>query len=69
MAREIISFKKNFEGKAGQGYVINPSSMILPVEKDVMTLQFTNLWRLSCIGLLIRETQDILLKIMTWMIG
>ena len=24
MAKEIISFQKDFEGKAGQGYVIHP---------------------------------------------
>jgi hypothetical protein len=43
MAREIISFQKDFEGKAGQRYVIHPDSMTLPVGKDVMTLPFTNL--------------------------
>ncbi len=43
MAREIINFQKDFEGKAGQGYVIHPGSMILPLVKGVMTLPIANL--------------------------
>jgi predicted AAA+ superfamily ATPase len=43
MAKEIINFQKDFHGKAGQGYVIHPGSMILPLGKGVVTLPLSNL--------------------------
>lgn len=43
MAKEIVNFQKDFEGKASQGYVIHPGSMTLPLAKGVVTLPFANL--------------------------
>ena len=43
MAKEIVNFQKDFEGKASQGYVIHPGSMTLPLGKGVVTLPFANL--------------------------
>ncbi len=43
MAKEILSFQQDFEGKAGQGYVIHPGKMILPLGKGVLTLPLNNL--------------------------
>jgi len=43
MAKEIIAFQRDFKGKAGQGYVIHPGKMILPLGKGVMTLPLINL--------------------------
>jgi len=43
MAKEIVNFQKDFEGKAGQGYVIHPGQMTLPLGKGVMTLPLANL--------------------------
>jgi hypothetical protein len=43
MAKEIINFQKDFVGKAGQGYVIHPGSMTLPLAKDVITLPLAGL--------------------------
>ena len=40
MAKEIINFQKDFVGKAGQGYVIHPGLMTLPLAKGVITLPF-----------------------------
>ena len=43
MAKEIINFQKDFGNKAGQGYVIHPGKMTLPLGKGVITLPLTNL--------------------------
>ncbi len=43
MAKEIINFQKDFVGKAGQGYVIHPGTMTLPLAKGVITLPFAGL--------------------------
>ena len=43
MAREIINFQKDFEGKAAQGYVIHPGKIILPLGKGVTSLPLANL--------------------------
>ena len=43
MAKEIFNFQKDLEGKAGQGYVIHPGQMTLPLGKGVMTLPLANL--------------------------
>jgi predicted AAA+ superfamily ATPase len=43
MAKEIINFQKDFEKKAGRGYVIHPGSMTLPLGKRVVTLPLENL--------------------------
>lgn len=43
MAKEIINFQKDFEGKADQGYVIHPGPMTLPLGKGVVTLPLANL--------------------------
>jgi uncharacterized protein len=43
MAKEIVSFQRNFEGKAGRGYIIHPGQITLPVVKGVMTLPLANL--------------------------
>jgi uncharacterized protein len=43
MAKEIINFQKDFYGKAGQGFIIHPGSMILPLGKGVVTLPLSNL--------------------------
>jgi predicted AAA+ superfamily ATPase len=43
MAKEIINFQKDFEGKAGQGYVIHPGKMVLPLGHGVISLPLTNL--------------------------
>jgi len=43
MAKEIINFQKDFKGKAGQGYVIHPGNMILPLGKGVISLPLTHL--------------------------
>jgi hypothetical protein len=43
MAREIANFQKDFEGKAGQGYVIHPGKMILPLGKGAISLPLANL--------------------------
>ena len=43
MEKEIMTFQKDFEGKAGEGYVIHPGSMILPLGKGVVTLPLANL--------------------------
>ncbi len=43
MARGIISFQTDFGDKAGQGYVIHPGKMTLPLGKGVMTLPLANL--------------------------
>ncbi len=38
IATAIVNFQKDFEGKAGQGYVIHPGLTTLPLAKGVMTL-------------------------------
>ena len=43
MAKEIINFQKDFGDKAGQGYVIHPGKMTLPLGKGVITLPLTSL--------------------------
>jgi predicted AAA+ superfamily ATPase len=43
MSREIVNFQKDFDGKAGQGYIIHPGQMILPLGNGVMTLPLANL--------------------------
>ncbi len=43
MAKEIVNFQKDFEGKASHGYVIHPGSMTLPLGKGVVTFPFANL--------------------------
>jgi len=43
MAKEIINFQKDFEKKAGPGYVIHPGSMTLPLGKRVVTLPLENM--------------------------
>jgi hypothetical protein len=43
MAKEILNFRKDFEGKAGQGYVIHPGSTTLPLGKGVVTISLDNL--------------------------
>jgi predicted AAA+ superfamily ATPase len=43
MSTEIVNFQKDFEGKAGQGYVIHPGQMTLPLGKSVLTLPLVNL--------------------------
>lgn len=43
MAKEILSFQGDFRGKAGQGFVIHPGSMTLPLGKGVVALPLTNL--------------------------
>ncbi len=43
MAKEIFNFQKDFEGRAGQGYIINPGQMTLPLGKGVVTLPLANL--------------------------
>ena len=43
MSMEIINFQKDFEGKAGQGYIIHPGQMTLPLGNGVMTLPLANL--------------------------
>ncbi len=43
MAKEIVRFQKDFEGKAGRGYVIHPGRISLPLGKGVVSLPFANL--------------------------
>jgi predicted AAA+ superfamily ATPase len=43
MAKEIVNFQKDIHGKAGQGYIIHPGSIILPLGKGVVTLPLSNL--------------------------
>jgi len=43
IAKEIINFQRDFSDKAGQGYVIHPGKMTLPLGKGVITLPLTNL--------------------------
>lgn len=43
MAKEIVNFQKDFKEKAGQGYVIHPGHMTLPLGKGVLTLPLGNL--------------------------
>jgi uncharacterized protein len=43
MSREIVNIQKDFDGKAGQGYIINPGQMTLPLGNGVMTLPLANL--------------------------
>ncbi len=43
MAKDIASFQKDFEGKAGQGYIVHPGQMTLPLGKGVVTLPLANL--------------------------
>jgi predicted AAA+ superfamily ATPase len=43
MAKEIISFQRDFSGKVGKGYVIYPGSMTLPLGKGVVALPLANL--------------------------
>lgn len=43
MAKEIVNFQKDFEGKAGLGYIIHPSQMTLPLGKGVVTLPLAKL--------------------------
>jgi len=43
MAKEIVNFQKDFEGKADLGYVIHPGSKTLPLGKGVVTLPLANL--------------------------
>jgi uncharacterized protein len=43
MAKEIVNFQRDFEGRAGQGYVIHPGLTTLPLDKGVMTLPFASL--------------------------
>jgi uncharacterized protein len=38
MAKEIWTFRKDFEGKAGPGYVVHPGHMRLPLGKGVSSL-------------------------------
>ncbi len=43
MAREIVNFQRDFEDKAGQGYVIHPGKMTLPLGNGVITLPLAKL--------------------------
>ena len=43
MAKEIMTFQHDFEGKAGQGYLIHPGKMTLPLGKGVISLPLRNL--------------------------
>jgi len=43
MARGIANFQKDFGDKAGQGYVIHPGKMILPLGKGIATLPLASL--------------------------
>ena len=43
MAKEIVNFLKDFEGKTSQGYVLHPGSTILPLGKGVVTMPLSNL--------------------------
>jgi len=43
MTKEIINFQKDFEGKAGPGYVIHPGKTILPLGIGVTSLPLSNL--------------------------
>jgi predicted AAA+ superfamily ATPase len=43
MAKAIASFQKDFEGKAGRGYVIHPGRTSLPLGKGVISLPLANL--------------------------
>jgi predicted AAA+ superfamily ATPase len=43
MARGIVSFQNDFGDKAGQGYVIHPGKMTLPLGPGVVTLPLANL--------------------------
>jgi predicted AAA+ superfamily ATPase len=43
MAKEIVNFQKDFEGKAGQGYVLHPGSVTLPLGRGVVTMPLSNL--------------------------
>jgi predicted AAA+ superfamily ATPase len=43
MAKEIVNFQKDFQGKTGQGYIIHPGQMTLPLGQGVVTLPLTNL--------------------------
>jgi hypothetical protein len=43
MAKEIGNFQKDFERKAGQGYIIHPGQMTLSLGKGVVTVPLANL--------------------------
>jgi hypothetical protein len=43
MAKEIVNFQNDFEGRAGQGYIIHPGSMTLPLRKGTVTLPLAKL--------------------------
>lgn len=43
MAKEIVSFQKDFEGKAIQGYVLYPGSVTLPLGRGVVTMPLSDL--------------------------
>ena len=43
MAREIVNFQKDFGSKAGQGYVIHPGNVVLPLGNGVASLPLRNL--------------------------
>lgn len=43
MAKEIMAFQRDFEGKAGQGYLIQPGKVTLPLGKGVTSLPLRNL--------------------------
>jgi predicted AAA+ superfamily ATPase len=43
MAKEIVNFQRDFEGKAVKGYVIHPGQTTLPLGKGVVTLPIDNM--------------------------
>jgi predicted AAA+ superfamily ATPase len=43
MGKEIITFQKDFKEKSGQGYVIHPGEMVLPLGNRVVSLPFADL--------------------------
>lgn len=43
MAKEIAAFQRIFEGRAGQGYVIHPGKMVLPLGAGVLALPLSAL--------------------------
>ncbi|RPH61109.1 MAG: ATP-binding protein, partial [Chloroflexi bacterium] len=43
MAKDLLSFQRDFEGKTGPGYVIHPGKMSLPLGKGTLALPLGNL--------------------------
>jgi hypothetical protein len=43
MARNIVSFRKDFYGQAEKGFVVHPGDVTLPLGPDVVALPFADL--------------------------